>query len=173
MAGEIGVPGGVRSLDPVLKRHVLYQLSYGHRKRRWYYQMATIKPDIIGGDGGIRILNVSSCRILSSVCLAYCTTSPFLIFYKYYNIFYIICQDLMLVLRSTNRTSHSLLCPVGVIFATISTLVIRLRFELRELWVQSPRRYHFATGYHFYKYYNIFYNICQDFYWRKREDSNL
>ena len=70
----------------------------------------------------------------------------------------------MLVLRSTNRTSHSLFCPVGVIFATISTLVIRLRFELRELWVQSPRRYHFATGYHFYKYYNIFYNICQDFF---------
>ena len=33
MAGEIGVPGGARSLDPVLKRHVLYQLSYGHRKR--------------------------------------------------------------------------------------------------------------------------------------------
>lgn len=124
------------------------------------FQVATIKPDIIGSDGGIRILNVSSCRILSSVCLAYCTTSPFLIFYKYYSIFYRICQDLMLVLRSTNRTSHSLFCPVGVIFATISTLVIRLRFELRELWVQSPQRYHFATGYHFYKYYNIFYNIC-------------
>lgn len=58
-----------------------------------------------------------------------------LVFYKYYNIFYRICQDLMLVLRSTNRTSHSLFCPVGVIFATISTLVGMAGFEPAESMV--------------------------------------
>ena len=125
--------------------------------------MATIKPrKLLVPLTGLEPVRILLRGILSPLCLPIPPQRLFN-FYKYYNIFYRNCQDLMLVLRSTNRTSHSLFCPVGVIFATISTLVIRLRFELRELWVQSPRRYHFATGYHFYKYYNIFYNICQDF----------
>ena len=124
--------------------------------------MATIKPrKLLVPLTGLEPVRILLRGILSPLCLPIPPQRLFN-FYKYYSIFYRICQDLMLVLRSTNRTSHSLFCPVGVIFATISTLVIRLRFELRELWVQSPRRYHFATGYHFYKYYIIFYNICQD-----------
>ena len=107
----------------------------------------------------------------------------FFIFYKYYNIFYRNCQYLAQVRRfkivtKTNHVEVWAFCLLGWLdsnqrnawfwtmildYAPIKVLILSFKAMCLTPWLHPI----------LYKYYIIFYNICQDFYWRKWEDSNL
>lgn len=119
-----------------------------------YHELITLTISLFtGSDGGSRTLNVSSCRILSPVCLAYCTTSPFLIFYKYYNIFYRNCQDFYWLGWLDSNQRNPWFWGMILDYAPIKVLILSFKAMCLTPWLHPI----------LYKYYIIFYNICQDF----------
>ena len=78
-------------------------------------------------------------------------------FYKYYNIFYRNCQDFYWLGWLDSNQRNPWFWGMILDYAPIKVLILSFKAMCLTPWLHPI----------LYKYYIIFYNICQDFYWRK------